>query len=177
MGRALKGISKIRRISRLPQKERTIVRHTDADITRDRKRPPVEIGQDPLEARAIPKGVFPGATLPERIVYKKLTQLVGESNFIFQRSALGGRAILGGFVIDFLVYITNPPILIEVQGMHWHQPKDAYRDLERALVMSSMGYEYHEIWEDDIYSSDERLEQILGDILNRWIVRGPNERA
>ena len=173
----MKSIPKIRRISRLPKSEPIIVRRTDADITRDRQRNPIEIGEDPLEQRAIPRDWFAGATLPERIVYKKLMEMVGEDRIIFQRSEQGGRAIIGGFVIDFLVYVTNPPILIEVQGMHWHQPKDAFRDIERALVMTSLGYEYNEIWEDDIYQSDERLEDILGNILNRWIVRGPNERA
>lgn len=178
MVEGINNVRVIRRVSRLPRSEQIFVRRQDAAITRERQRPPIEIGEDILEQRAIPKGTFPGATLPERIVYKKLDQLVGHDKVSFQRDEFGGRNILGGFVIDFLVYITNPPICIEVLGAYWHQSATEYRDLERALVIQQLGYEYHELHEMDIYQSDERLEQLLEPILgNRHVTRGAFENG
>lgn len=166
----MKSIRKIRRIARLPKVPRNFLRFQDAPITKNRRLQPIEFGDDPLEQRAIPKDRFPGATLPERIVYKKLAQLIGEDKFIYQRSEFGGRAFIGGYVLDFVVLVRQPPILLEVEGQYWHQKKDEYRDIQRATVMVALGFEYHEIWEYDIYQSDENLERILRGILDRYAV-------
>lgn len=161
---------KIKRISRIPRAQRIVVRRDDMPIARGRRGRPIEWGEDPLEQRAIPKEWFPGATLPERIVYKKLMQLIGEENFIFQRSINGGRNIIGGYSIDFLVTIIQPGIAIEPIEDFWHQEKDKWRDIERALVLTKLGYEYYEITNDQLYPSDEVLEDRLMEILGRYVV-------
>jgi len=166
----MKNIRKMRRIARLPKRPRKMIRREDAPISRNRKKESIAWGDDELEQRAIPKSRYPGATLPERIVYKKLTELIGEDKFIFQRAEGGGRAVIGGFVLDFVILVRDPPILLEVAGTYWHQAKDQYRDLERALVMQGLGYEYYELGEQDIYISDMHLETILRSILDRYMI-------
>ena len=161
----IKSIRKIRRVNRLTSSPRVFVRHTDIPIVRDRRVRPIEAGEDPLEARA---SKIPHATLPERIVHKKLAQLLGgEDKFVFQRTEGGGRLFIGGFVLDFLILDTLPPLVIEVLGDFWHQAVRRFADEERALTVISLGYAYAEIWEHDIYASDQLTEQILRDIIER----------
>lgn len=159
-------IKKIPRAKRVSPAPRVYTRSQDQPILRDRRRRPVEAGEDEFEARAISPNRFAGATLPERIVYKKLAQLFQSENaFIYQRSALGGRNFLGGFVIDFVIPSPEPPLALEVLGDFWHQAQQQYSDAQRALTLLSLGYDYEEVWEHDILHSDERLENILRTIL------------
>jgi len=63
------------------------------------------VGEDPLEARAVPHDYIKG-TLPERIVYYYLVNYMkfqAGVDFDFQSSMEGGRIELGGMVVDFLV--------------------------------------------------------------------------
>lgn len=155
----VEGINSIRiipRKSRLPRTARVFVRNQDIPVVRDHRRDAPEFGEDPLEARAISPDVFARATLPERIVYKKLSQLIGEENFIFQYSQLGGRNLIGGFLIDFLI---EPNIALEVLGSYWHKAFERWADEERAVVVASRGFEYHEIWDWEIYMGDSYLEE------------------
>jgi len=161
-----KGVGVIRRVARLPKNPHVYKRYEDAAIQRGRKGRPIEAGDDPLEQRAIPKGSFPNATLPERIIYKKLQQM--NVGFSYQRAEGGGRNIIGGFVVDFVITDFGVPgIGLEVFGEYWHQAKDQWKDLERAFALARLGYEYYEISELDVYQSDEHLESILRDIFSR----------
>lgn len=165
---AINSIRAIRRHSDLPDSPEIHVRYTPVNVVRDRRRRPNEVGPDELEARAIDPNLFPGATLPERIVYRKLQQMLsGDHKFIFQRAANGGRTHIGGFVIDFLLIDRVPEVALEVLGSFWHQAEDRYTDQERALAVTSEGFRYHEIWDYDIFMSDEHLEAILTPILER----------
>lgn len=178
MPERLHKIPMIKRKARIPSPKRIHVRQTPLRIGRSRRPRPTEWGGDPLEMRAIPRSRFAGATLPERIVYKKLAQLIGETMFSFQRSEMGGRNFLGGYVLDFVIFLTIPPTLIEIQGSFWHQEKHQYRDLEKALALARLGYQYYEVQDRDIYMSDMHLETVLLDIVGRTIVndRGPSVR-
>lgn len=162
---------KIQRIPRLPRRKRIFTRYGDRPITRDRRLRPIEIGIDPLEARA----ANVEGTLPERIVYKKLVQLVGEQYISFQRLEGGGRNILGGFVLDFLITDRFPPLVIEVLGDFWHKPSRAFADAERMMAVTNRGYGYFEIWEHEVYHSDELTEKLLSEALgNRGLNRFPS---
>jgi hypothetical protein len=63
----------------------------------------------------------------------------------------------------------TPPIALEVLGAFWHQPKDRHSDEERGFTMARLGYRYEEVWEQDIYIGDERLEEIITTILGKAI--------
>ena len=73
------------------------------------------IGEDPLEARAIPETTFNGY-LHERILYAFLVKLGFQPgvDFTAQSSLEGGRLELGGLVADFLFF--NMRLIIRVQG-------------------------------------------------------------
>ena len=106
MGGVIKSLSSKRgkrQASQLPRFPRTYVKTATESVLRDRRRKPPEFGLDELEARAVAAvGALERATLPERIVYKKLTQMLkGTHKFVFQREELGGRNFIGGFIIDF----------------------------------------------------------------------------
>lgn len=130
-------------------------------------------GPDPLEQRAT-QGI--DAPITERIVYKTLAQMVGTGNFVWQFDIQGGRQVfksifaggtlVGGFVIDFVVLNREPPLAIEVMGAYWHGAGDsATRDLARKVAVNQFGFDYAEIHEADIMSSQDHLERVLLQIL------------
>jgi very-short-patch-repair endonuclease len=112
-----------------------------------------------LEARAVPKTTVKGS-LPERILYRRLTQL--GIVFDFQSSLDGGRMELGGIVADFILpdymFILNP-----VGPTH----KDAYqhqKDIEQAQILEAMGYTVFFIEENVIYDEpafEEWIRRVL----------------
>ena len=156
-----------RQASQLPRFPRKYGKTNTENVLRDRRRKPPEFGPERLEGRAMPKtGTLKLATLPERIVYKKLSQMLkGTKKFIFQREELGGRNFIGGFIIDFLIVDRPPYIALEILGDYWHQAYEKQADLERGLAVQKEGYLYHELWEHDVYESDEQLERKLSVIL------------
>lgn len=159
---AINSLRVIQRMRELPRNPRIWTRYRETVVGRDRRRAPVEFGQDELEARAQQDIV---GTLPERIVYKKLQQLVGANNFLFQRTEGGGRNILGGYVIDFLVTDRIPPLALEVQGTYWHQQADGASNFERQLAVTRLGYTYAEIFDTEIYHSEEYFEERMRQLL------------
>lgn len=165
--KGLKGLKSKRQASQLPKFPRQYIKRGTDTVLRDRRRKPPQFGPEELEARAMPKtGMLALATLPERIVYKKLSQMMqGTKRFIFQREELGGRNFIGGFIIDFLIIDRTPFIALEILGDYWHQAYEKQADLERQLSVQKEGYIYHEIWEREIYESDENLENKLNVML------------
>lgn len=105
---------------------------------------------DPREKQAL-QGV-PG-TLPERIVWKFLES--GDYVYQVQSSVMGGRDIIGGSVVDFLVYnIYQSPVAIRVMGDYWHGsafPGTQAKDDEQQQRLSSQGYLVVDLWESDLY--------------------------
>jgi hypothetical protein len=60
-------------------------------------------------------------TLPERIIW----QWLEDEQYAFepQYTEFGGRATVGGAVIDFVVWgMSGQPVAIRVQGGYWHGP-------------------------------------------------------
>ena len=163
----IKGSRGARQASQLSKFPRKYSKTNTDSVLRDRRRKPPEFGADRLEGRASPKaGSLVLATLPERIVHKKLTQMLhGSSRFIFQREELGGRNYIGGFILDFTIIDRNPYIAIEILGDYWHQAFEKAADLERQMAVVREGYIYHELWESEVYISDEYLENKLSVIL------------
>ena len=162
----LKGVKALRgkrQASQLPKFPRTYIKSNTETVLRDRRRSKPVFGPEELEGRAS-QGFY--GTLPERIMYKKLSQMMqGSHNFIFQRTEGGGRNYIGGFVLDFLITDRLPYLVIEILGDYWHQAYEKAADLEREMAVRREGYLYYEIWESEIYISDEYLENKLNGIL------------
>ena len=75
--KGLKGLKSKRQASQLPKFPRSYITTNTQTVLRDRRRKPPQFGLDELEARAAAKeGALVDATLPERIVYKKLSQMM-----------------------------------------------------------------------------------------------------
>ena len=159
----LRGVRGARQASQLSKFPRTYVKNNTETVLRSRRRISPEFGPDRLENRAA-QGFY--GTLPERIVYKKLSEMLqGTHNFTFQRLGGGGRNYIGGFVLDFVVIDRVPNVVIEILGDYWHQAYEKQADLERQLTVVKEGYIYHELWESEIYISDQYLENKLNSIL------------
>lgn len=108
--------------------------------------------EDPLEKAALQN--VPG-TLPERIVWKWLI----DEDHIFEAQSIqeGGRMVIGGSVVDFLVYsMAGRPVCIRVMGDYWHGPQfpeRQARDDEQRARLNMMGYIVCDLWEHDIYEA------------------------
>lgn len=128
-------------------------------------RVPVGREEDKLEKAAIQS---PVGTLPERIVWKWLVD--HDYQFEYQLAELGGRDVVGGSVIDFVVYGLGKPIVIRVQGDYWHGPKfpdRQARDDEQFYRLHARGYAVCDLWESDIYEAveNDRLTPYMEDNL------------
>lgn len=120
-----------------------------------------KVGEDPLEARAVPHGLVRG-TLPERILYAALVALlhfVVEIDFTFQTSLQGGRINFGGIVVDFIFPFLK--LVIQVQGPTHDQFIRVRKDTEQMLALADMGYNVIEVEEDLIYDEDR---------FNNWLL-------
>jgi len=104
------------------------------------------IGEDPLEARAVSKEQVYGS-LPERILYLRLTQL--RVYFDFQSSLQGGRLELGGLVADFI--LPDHMFILRVQGPTHQGPFQFRKDEEQKLILEEMGYTVFDIEEKTVY--------------------------
>ena len=156
-------LAKIPKLSDKPPRPRTI----KAEPITVRHRP-IRRGsdEDKLEKAAL-QGV-PG-TLPERIVWKWLVD--EDYRFITQGAEFGGRMVIGGAVVDFVVYdIAGRPVALRVMGDYWHGPKfpdRQARDDEHYHRLTAMGYLVVDLWEKDIYEAvrrDRLTAYIMGEI-------------
>jgi very-short-patch-repair endonuclease len=123
-----------------------------------------KIGEDQLEARAIPHSLVKG-TKPERIVWKWLSDhyYVVDIDFTFQSSLQGGRLELGGIVCDFIFPILK--IALQVQGPTHDQYARFRKDEEQRLALEAMGFHVHFIEMDIIYNEprfEEYMRRLLG---------------
>lgn len=119
-----------------------------------------DVGEDPLEARAVSKEQIHG-TLPERIMYLALIRVMHfspEQDFDFQSSLEGGRLELGGIVADFLFPYLH--IIINPLGPTHDHFLQSQKDKEQRGILEEMGYTYWEV-EDDIVYNEFLLEDWL----------------
>jgi hypothetical protein len=125
------------------------------------------IGENPLEARAIPHGIISGY-LTERILYATLVNqfhFVPEVDFLFQSSVDGGRLEMGGLVADFLFPILR--LVINPLGPQHYQFRNMAKDEEQTMMLKEMGYDAYLIDEEVIYDEyklEEFLRRIFGGI-------------
>ena len=145
---------------------RTVVKHEllrgDAWWFTMHRRGPKQplVGEDPLEARAIPHGMLRG-TLPERIIYKALVEqyhFVPDVDFDFQSSLQGGRLETGGIVADFLFKILR--IVINPLGPTHYEFLRMAKDIEQIQALEDLGYTVYMIDEHDVYN-EEKMNEIL----------------
>ena len=74
----------------------------------------------------------------------------------------------GSLKLDFVYYLTLPPLVLEPQGLIWHDPFSDYLDAARAFTIEGLGFRYAEIFEDEILAPatddqlDERIKQLVG---------------
>lgn len=162
----ISGLGRVRKIPRLSEiprarkaKAEPIPTHPRADYW--------GVAEDKLEKAAL-QGV-PG-TLPERIIWKWL--LANDYSFIGQYAESGGNLVIGGAVIDFLVYdLAGLPAALRIMGDYWHGPdfpNRQARDDEQFYRLTAMGYLVVDLWEKDIYEAVEH------DALTAYIMREVN---
>jgi len=125
------------------------------------------VGEDPLEARAVPDKEPHKGTLPERILYLALIRiihLVPDADFDFQSSQQGGRVELGGIVADFL--FPNMRIIIRVQGPTHSGFLRTRKDEEQRGILEEMGFRVFDIDDDptiyDVYMLEDWLRRKFG---------------
>jgi hypothetical protein len=122
--------------------------------------PRAKVGQNALEARAVPAGVIKGF-LTERILYATLVNLfhfVPGVDFLYQSSIDGGRLSMGGLVADFLFPILR--IVINPLGPQHYQFRNMAKDEEQVAILAEMGYQAYLIDEEVIYD-EYKLEEFL----------------
>lgn len=144
--------------------KRDVVKWEDINLEMDwftlHKRGPrrAKVGEDPLEARAVPHDYIKG-TLPERIVYYYLTNYLkfhAGIDFDFQSSMEGGRMQLGGLVVDFLFPYMR--IIIQVQGPTHDTFLRKAKDNQQIDDLAKMGFTVYEL-EDSIIYDEFLLEE------------------
>lgn len=123
------------------------------------------IGEDPLEARAVPLSEVYGS-LDERIVYKDLLRRRKEPPD-FQSSLVGGRTELGGMVADFI--LPDRSMIIRVQGEYWHTGlRPEAKDAAQRAVLENMGFQVVDIYDwtiRDYDLFDDFMDRLLGGVV------------
>lgn len=166
MFKAIRKVREVPSLADLPELgEAKARRPVQVEIPRA-PRAPVGRVEDKLEKAAVQS---PVGTLPERIVWKWL--LDHDYQFEYQLAELGGRDVVGGSVIDFVVYgVGLKRIVIRVMGTYWHGPKfpeRQARDDEQFIRLHALGYAVCDLWEHDIYDAveNDRLTPYMEDNL------------
>ena len=104
-------------------------------------------------------GNFTG-TLPEWRVFWWLTKR--GIAFDFQSSLMGGRAQLGGLVVDFLITSTVPTTALRVQGEAFHYgyyAKPGRDQMQKDILENEFGFKVIDLDESDLLN---RLDFVMG---------------
>lgn len=134
-------------------------------IVHNRGIPRPKIGEDPLEARAVPHFLMRG-TILERILYRYLVEtmhFVPGIDFSSQTSLQGGRIELGGIVADFLFPILR--IVLNPIGPTHDQYYRIRKDQEQNMALEAMGYTVYMIDEEiikDVYRFENYMRMVFG---------------
>lgn len=92
-------------------------------------------------------------SINEENIYLALEALKIE--FRYQVPLDGGRAVRGGQVIDFVVYVPPRPIALYVQGERWHTGKFALEEILKHDRAEKAGYEVLEVWEHECMTIED----------------------
>lgn len=134
-----------------------------------------------------PEDFIGGTTsLPEWYLYWALTEILGPEgdSWLFQESMMGGRHLLGGAVVDFVVYLDSLTIGIRLQTYRFHlavEPRKQASDLDQFLALSNEDLILVDVFEDDIiYDENRRMDEtgraaklVVLDIINLNIYMNP----
>ena len=89
--------------------------------------------------------------------------------FTFQMPVGGGRSLVGGLVLDFLVMTVPRPTPVWVHGEHWHQGSQRAKDIKAMQTVDEYGKgEYAkgiEIWGDESENPDKAARTVRRKIL------------
>lgn len=94
-------------------------------------------------------------SFPEYLVYQELLRLGMREglDFVYQSSQLGGKAELGGIVVDF--YFESRRLAINISGLYWHYQKgggvNAGRDRVARTQLAGIGVLLVFVDEDHVY--------------------------
>lgn len=76
-------------------------------------------------------------------------------DYWYQYEIMGGSALRGGQIIDFVCWLPPVPILLYVQGDYWHQDKEKNRLMQaRALKYFRNNAVVKEVWETELITID-----------------------
>lgn len=122
-----------------------------------------------------PEGFVRGSTsLSEWILYWALTKILGPEGDVweYQQSMQGGRHLLGGAVVDFVIYQGAVVLGIRLQTYRFHLSADAKKqatDLDQFLALSGPEVIIIDVFEDDIIKDEtgQAAIRIVLDIINR----------
>ena len=106
----------------------------------------------PEEEMGLIQGKRPGSREEWRVYLSLLKYKV---QFEFQVSVYGGRAVVGGYIIDFVVY--NPfPCALEVNGEYWHsadmRPSE---QLKLNALTAIFNREPYVVWGKDLQTQED----------------------
>jgi hypothetical protein len=86
-------------------------------------------------------------------------------DYEFQKPYMGGREVLGGQVIDFIVHTLPLPTPVWVQGEYWHEKAVTDRDkLNREFMYTEMHGTFSPpvvLWGIDLETQEESDEIVL----------------
>jgi len=104
----------------------------------------------------------PEGSTPERMVFGWL--VMHNISFLWQESVLGGRAIPGGAVLDFVILHKATPIVVRIMS-YWH--KNAEQEWKDDLSLGALldiGLVVEDVWEYEINTYDKvdkKMQEIL----------------
>lgn len=104
----------------------------------------------------------PEGSKPERMVFGWLVR--HDISFLYQESVLGGRAIPGGAVLDFVILHQATPIVVRIMS-YWHEnAEQEWRDDISLGALRDMGLVVEDVWEYEINTYDKvnrKMQEIL----------------
>lgn len=127
-----------------------------------------------------PEGFIGGTTsLPEWYLYWALTEILGPEgeDWLYQESMMGGRHLLGGAVVDYVIYLDSLTIGIRLQTYRFHLAVSSIKqstDFDQFMALSAEELIIIDVFEDDlIYNENGQMDvtgrqakKIVIDIIN-----------
>jgi very-short-patch-repair endonuclease len=92
-------------------------------------------------------------TIPEFIAWSWLVdkkKLKENIDFLFQSSQFGGRRVLGGQVVDFLLIRQNVVWRIQGEFFHLRDPNKRAQDVTQKIKLIGQGYRVVDLWGVDL---------------------------
>lgn len=160
------GVTKLKKVKKLPPPPKIRNEPLTADLEPRLKRAYYNTCGEPEERKEIVDRFGqlleqePNITYPEAIFWYTLEKLNVEE-FSYQSALFGGRAELGGLVVDFIVNVGGFNVAVLVNGNWWHN-RPVQRERDFLTKESVIGQTWQgvpilyavEIWESKLLSCD-----------------------